>query len=195
MSDASVISAGLVSSGTGFLERGRLKSENEYIFGKDLSASDDSCNSRRHPHLRTKCQLEGFGVFESLPGRRLRPFEIPSDLSLYSPPFSQLRSCAGPQCGSVLSSVRSKALNGSPRDVYITLLAAKHVHSRGLSVLNEPFNAACIRRSSVLRDANNSTAGCGRNKSRQSNFRWAGGRITRLSLAWRLGEIVFGLSK
>ena len=195
MSDASVISASLVSSGTGFLGRERLKSENEYIFRKDLSASDDSCNGRRHPHLRTECRLEGFGAFESIPGRRLRPFEIPTDLSLYSPPFSQLRSCAGPQCGSVLSSVRSKPLNGSPRDVHFTLLAARHVHSRGLSVLNEPFNAACIRRSSVLKDAKNSTAGWGRNKSRQPNFRWAGGRTTRLSLAARLGEILFGLSK
>jgi hypothetical protein len=170
LSDASVISASLVSSGIEFLGRGRLKSENEYIFRMDLSASDDSCNGRRHLHRRTKCQLEGFGAFKYLPSRRLRPFEIPADLSLYSSPFGQLRSCAGPQCGSVSSSVRSKLLNGSPRDLYFTLLAAKHVHSRRLWVLNKPCNAACIRRSSVLKDARNSTAGWGRNQSRQSIF-------------------------
>jgi hypothetical protein len=159
-----------------------LKSENEYIFRMDLSACDGSCKGRRNPHLRTKCQLEGSGAFENLPSRRLRPFEIPTDLSLYSPPFSQLRSCAGPQCGSVSSSVRSKLLNGPPRDLYFTLLAAKHVHSRRLWVLNRPFIAACIHKSSVLKDARNSTAGWGRNKSRQSNSRGfpGRGRITPL---------------
>jgi hypothetical protein len=38
----------------------------------------------------------GFGAFEDLPGRRLRPFEIPTDLGFNGPPFSQLRTCAGP---------------------------------------------------------------------------------------------------
>ena len=158
----------------------------------DLGAGDGSCNGRRNPHLWTKCQLEGSGAFENLPSRRLRPFDIPNDLGTCSLPFSQLRCFAGPQCGSVSSSVRSKLVNGSPRDLYFTLLAAKHVHSRRLWVLNRPFNAACIQKSSVLKDARNSTAGWGRNKSRQSNSRGfpGRGRITRLSLVSQLGEII-----
>jgi hypothetical protein len=135
-----------------------LKSENEYIFRMDLGASDDSSNDRRNPHLRTKCQIGGIGAFENLPGRGLRPLEIPTDLSFNSPPFSLLWRCKRPRCGSVSSSVRSKLLNRSPRGLSFSLLAAKHVHSRRLWALNRPFNAAYIPRSSVLKDARNFTA-------------------------------------